>query len=107
MSSGNILTVTDVLNFLVSGIDKINLETELTASGLISTPARGGSKSGAGTIWTSPNTQYSVRIMTQPDGSSYARVYNNSPGGGAPAEQPLNASGKPGSRGDTHFILLP
>jgi len=106
MSSGNILTVTDVLNFLVSGIDKINLETELTASGWISTPARGGSKSGAGTIWTNPNTQYSVRIMTQPDGSSYARVYNG-PGGGAPAEQPLNASGKPGSRGDTHFILLP
>ena len=76
MSSGSILTVTDVLNFLVSGIDKTTLETELTASGWIFTPARGGSKSGAGTIWTSPNTQYSVRIMTQPDGSSYARVYN-------------------------------
>ncbi|MEZ2229612.1 MAG: hypothetical protein ACBR50_25490 [Microcoleus sp.] len=44
--------------------------------------------------------------MTQPDGLSYARVYNG-PGGGAPAEQPLNPSGKPGSRGDTHFILLP
>ena len=106
MSSGNILTVTDVLNFLVSGINKITLETELTASGWISTPARGDSKSGAGTIWTSPNTQYNVRMMTQPDGSSYARVYND-PRGCAPAEQPLNASEKPGSRGDTHFILLP
>lgn len=106
MSSGNILAVTDVLNFLVSGIDKITLETELTTSGWISTPARGGSKSGAGKIWTSPDTQYSVRIMTQPTGSSYARVYSG-PGGGAPGEQPLNSSGKPGSRGDTHFILLP
>ncbi|MEG3862620.1 hypothetical protein, partial [Microcoleus sp. herbarium12] len=48
----------------------------------------------------------SVRIMTQPDGSSYARVYSGA-GGGAPAEQPLNASEKPGSRADTHFILLP
>ncbi|MGL5061983.1 MAG: hypothetical protein ACRC62_18585 [Microcoleus sp.] len=67
MSSGNILTVTDVLNLLVSGIDKTTLETELTASGWISTPARGG----------------------------------------APGEQPLNSSGKPGSRADTHFILLP
>ena len=54
MSSGNILTVTDVLNFLVSGIHKITLEAELTASGWIFTPARGGSKSGAGTISDKP-----------------------------------------------------
>ncbi|EDX71003.1 hypothetical protein MC7420_6603 [Coleofasciculus chthonoplastes PCC 7420] len=44
--------------------------------------------------------------MTQRDGSSYVRVYNG-PGGGAPGEQPLNSSGKPGSRRDSHFILLP
>jgi hypothetical protein len=44
--------------------------------------------------------------MTKPDGSSYTRVYNG-PGGGAPGEQPLNALGKPGTRAETHFILLP
>jgi hypothetical protein len=106
MPSGNILTATDVLNLLVSGIDKTTLETELTASAWISTPARGGSKSGSGTICTCPNNQSSVRIMTKPDGSSYTRVYNG-PGGGAPGEQPLNALGQPGIRAETHFILLP
>jgi len=106
MSSGNILTAIDVLNQLVNGIDKTTLETELITSGWTSTPARGGSKSGQGTIWTSPNNQCSVRIMIQPNGLSYVRVYNG-PGGGDPGEQPLNASGKPGSRRDTHFILLP
>jgi hypothetical protein len=60
----------------------------------------------SGNIWTSPNNQCSVRIMTKPDGSSYARVYNGS-GGGAPGEQPLNAFGNPGTRAETHFILLP
>lgn len=106
MPSGNILTAADVLILLVRGIDKTTLETELTASAWISTLAKGGSKSGSGKIWTSPNNQCSVRIMTKPNGSSYARVYND-PGGGAPGEQPLNQSGKPGTRTDTHFILLP
>ncbi|OCR01301.1 hypothetical protein BCD67_12335 [Oscillatoriales cyanobacterium USR001] len=106
MPSGNILTAADVINLLISGIDKTTLENELTASAWISTPARGGSKSGGGKIWTSPNNQSSVRIMTKPDGSSYTRVYNG-PGGGAPGEQPLNALGKPGTRAETHFILLP
>jgi hypothetical protein len=106
MPSGNILSAADVLNLLVSRIDKTTLENELTASAWISTPARGGSKSGSGQIWTSPNNQCSVRIMTKPDGSSYTRVYNG-PGGGAPGEQPLNALGKPGTRAETHFILLP
>ncbi|MEG3929728.1 MULTISPECIES: hypothetical protein [unclassified Microcoleus] len=45
MPSGNILTAADVLNLLVSGIDKTTLENELTASAWISTPARGGSNS--------------------------------------------------------------
>jgi len=106
MPSGNILTAIDALNQLINGIDKTTLETELIASGWTSTPAQGGSKSGQGTIWTSVDTQCSVRIMTQRDGSSYVRVYNG-PGGGAPGEQPLNSSGKPGSRRDSHFILLP
>ncbi|MEH2268978.1 MAG: hypothetical protein V7K68_11165 [Nostoc sp.] len=106
MPSGNILTATDIINLIVGGIDKTTLETELTASNWISTPARGGSKSGSGTIWTSSNNQSSVRIMTKPDGSSYARVYNGS-GGGAPGEQPLNTFGQPGTRVETHFILLP
>jgi hypothetical protein len=75
MPSGNILTAADVLNLLVIGIDKTTLETELTVSVWISTLARGGSKSGGGKIWTSPNNQSSLRIMTKPDGSSYARVY--------------------------------
>ena len=44
--------------------------------------------------------------MTKPDGSSYTRVYNI-PGGGAPGEQSLNALGKPGSRAETHFNLIP
>ncbi len=106
MPSGNIITASDVLNFLITGIDKTTLATELTASGWISTTARGGSISGSGEIWTSPNNQYSIRIMTKPDGSSYSRVYNG-PGGGAPGEQPLNALGKPGTRAETHFNLLP
>lgn len=106
MPSGNILTAADVLNLLINGIDKTTLETELIASGWTSTPAQGGSKSGQGKIWTCPDNQCSVRIMTQPDGSSYVRVYNG-PGGGAPGEQPLNSSGKPGSHRETHFILLP
>lgn len=104
MPSSSILTATDVLNLLVSGIDKTTLETELTISGWTATPAVGGSKSGSGTIWSSPNATCSVRIMTKPDASSYARVYNG-PGGGAPGEQPLNALGKPGSRAVTHFLL--
>ncbi len=106
MPSGNILTATDVLNLLVSGIDKTTLETELTASGWTSIPARGGSQSGQGTIWTSRDLLWSVRIMTQPNNISYSRVYNG-PGGGAPGEQSLNALGKPGTRQETHFILLP
>ena len=106
MPSGKIVTAIDALNLLINGINKTTLETELIASGWISTPAQGGSKSGQGTIWTSPDAQWSVRIMTQPNGSSYVRVYNGS-GGGAPGEQPLNSSGKPGSRQKTHFILLP
>ena len=97
---------TDVLNLLVSRIDKTTLENKLTASAWISTLARGGSESGGGKIWTSPNNQSSVRIMTKPDGSSYTRVYNG-PGGGAPGEQPLNKLGKPGTRAETHFPLLP
>jgi len=106
MSSGNILSAIDVLNLLVSGIDKTTLETQLIADRWIPTPARGGSKSGQGIIWTSPDNLCSVRIMTKPDGSSYTRVYNG-PGGGAPGEQPLNALGKPGNRAETHFILIP
>lgn len=102
--SNKISTPTDVLTLLVNGIDKITLETELTTSGWTATPALGGSKSGSGTIWSSPNATCSVRIMTKPDGSSYARVYNG-PGGGVPGEQPLNALAKPGSRAETHFPL--
>ncbi|MCT7969814.1 hypothetical protein NG799_26215 [Laspinema sp. D1] len=106
MPSGNILTAIDVLNLLGKGIDKTTLEITLTASGWTSTLAQGGSKSGQGNIWTSPGHQCSVRIMSKPDGSCYARVYNG-PGGGAPGEQPLNAFGKPGTRGETHFSLIP
>lgn len=106
MPSSQILTAADVLNLLVSGIEKTSLEAKLTASGWTGTPARGGSKSGSGTIWSSPNATCSVRIMTQPDASSYARVYNG-PGGGAPGEQPLNLLAKPGSRTETHFPLIP
>lgn len=106
MRSGNTLTATDVLNLLVGGIDKTALETELAASGWTFALARGGSKSGQGKIWTNPSDRCSVRIMTKADGSSYARVYNG-PGGGAPGEQPLKASGQPGSRGETHFTLVP
>ncbi|TVP62317.1 MAG: hypothetical protein EA343_11390 [Nodularia sp. (in: Bacteria)] len=101
----DIFDAEDILNLLVSGINKTTLETELTASNWISTPARGGSKSGSGMIWTSPDNQSSMRIMTQSHGSSYARVYNG-PGGGAPGEQPLNAFGQPGTRAETHFNLL-
>jgi len=53
MSLGNILSAIDVLNLLVSGIDKTTLETQLIADRWIPTPARGGSKSGQGIIWTS------------------------------------------------------
>jgi hypothetical protein len=106
MSSGNIISATDIINLIVGGIDKTTLETKLTASNWISTSARGGSKSGSGTIWTSPNNQSSVRIMTKPDGSCYARGYNR-PGGDAPGEKALNAFGQPGTRVETHFILLP
>ncbi|NET91481.1 MAG: hypothetical protein F6K45_25945 [Kamptonema sp. SIO1D9] len=60
MSSGNILTAIDVLNLLVKGINKTTLEAEFTASGWTSTRARGGSKSGQGKIWTSPDRQCSV-----------------------------------------------
>jgi len=79
MSLGNILSAIDVLNLLVSGIDKTTLETQLIADRWIPTPARGGSKSGQGIIWTSPDNLCSVRIMTKPDGSSYTRVYNGPP----------------------------
>ena len=105
MASSKILTATEVLNLLVSGIDKTSLEAQLTTSGWAPTPARGGSKSGSGTIWSNPGATCSVRIMTKPDTSSYARVYNG-PGGGAPGEQPLNALAKPGSRTETHFPLI-
>ena len=88
--ASKIITATDVLILLVNGINKITLETELTRSGWTATPARGGSKSGSGTIWSSPNATCSVRIMTK-DVSSYARVYNG-PGGGAPGEQPVTYS---------------
>jgi hypothetical protein len=95
-----------VLDQIGSGVGKTNLETDLASSGWSSMPAAGGAKSGTGTIWTSPDGKSSVRVMTRPDGTSYARVYNG-PGGGAPGEQALNSSGKPGSRADTHFELTP
>lgn len=106
MPSSNIFTAKDVINLLVNGINKTRLEEKLTASGWTATPARGGSKSGSGTIWSSPNLQCSVRVMNKTDGSSYARVYNG-PGGGAPGEQALNPLAKPASRQETHFILIP
>ncbi|HAN73180.1 MAG TPA: hypothetical protein DCQ51_16970 [Planktothrix sp. UBA8407] len=105
MSSENLLTSTDVLHLLVKGIDKTTLEAKLSISSWTFTLAQGGSKSGQGKIWISPNSQCSVRIMTQPNGLSYVRVYNG-PGGGAPGEQPLNGLGKPGSRRETHFYLI-
>lgn len=105
MPPSNILTATDVINLLVSGINKTTLESQLAVSGWTATPARGGSKSGSGTIWSSPNLQCSVRVMNKPNGSSYARVYNG-PGGGAPGEQALNALAKPASRQETHFTLI-
>ncbi|WP_204103027.1 MULTISPECIES: hypothetical protein [Spirulina sp. CCY15215] len=104
MSSGTIKTAIDVLNLLVSHIDKTTLETELMNSGWIFAIAKGGTKSGTGKIWTSPDRQCSVRIMTKPDASSYARVYNGA-GGGAPGEPALNALGQPGNRTETHFFL--
>lgn len=104
MSSGTIKTAIDVLNLLVSGIDRTTLETEFINSGWTFAIARGGSKSGTGKIWTNPDRQCSVRIMTKSDGSSYARVYNGA-GGGAPGEQALNALGQPGNRRETHFLL--
>ena len=106
MSSETIKTAIDVLNLLVSSIDKTTLETELINSAWTFAIARGGSKSGTGKIWTSPDCQCSVRIMTKPDGSSYARVYNGA-GGGAPGEQALNALSQPGNRTETHFPLIP
>lgn len=99
-------TAKDVLDRIGSGAGKADLEADLASSGWTSGPAAGGAKSGVGLIWTSPNGTSSVRIMTRPDGTSYARVYNG-PGGGGPGEQALNASGKPGSRADTHFELAP
>jgi len=105
MPSGRLVTALDVLTLLIEGVDKTTLETELIASAWTAIAARGGSKSGQGHIWSSPGSQCSVRIMSQIDGSCYARVYNG-PGGGAPGEQPLNASGQPGTRGETHFLLI-
>jgi len=106
MSLGNTFTTADILALIGSGINKTDMEAELTASGWAQIPARGGSKSGSGWIWTSPDSKSSIRVMTRPDGSSYARVYNG-PGGGAPGEQALNLAGQPGIRSDTHFILPP
>ena len=59
-----------------SGTSKAVLQAQLEAAGWIKTLARGGSKSGAGWTYTDPRTGNTVRIMTRPDGNSYARMQN-------------------------------
>lgn len=105
MSSDRLITALDVLALLIEGIDQTTLETKLMASAWTAIAARGGSKSGQGHIWINPGSQCSVRIMSKPNGSCYARVYNG-PGGGGPGEQPLNELGQPGTRRETHFLLI-
>lgn len=105
MSSGNTFTAADLLSQIGSGISKTDLEAELTASGWTQTPEE-SQESGSGWIWTSPDSKCSIRVMTRPDASSYARVYNGL-GGGSPGEQALNLASQPGTGSDTHFLLPP
>lgn len=59
-----------------SGTSKAVLQAQLEAAGWIKTLARGGSKSGTGWTYTDPRTGNTMRIMTRPDGNSYARMQN-------------------------------
>lgn len=119
------------LELINGGISKTQLEARLIASGWYD--VHGGQNGNQRVIWTNPSLNESVRIMTDEQGSSYARVYNGPTGGGqwgsewdpnakngkggwTPAlvkgEQPLkldDTTGKvvTGSKGDTHPPLLP
>lgn len=119
------------LELIDRGISKTQLEARLIASGWYD--VHGGQNVNQRVIWTNPSLNESVRIMTDEQGSSYARVYNGPTGGGqwgsewnpnakngkggwtpplVKGEQPLkldDTTGKvvTGSKGDTHPPLLP
>jgi hypothetical protein len=58
------------------GTTKEDLVNALQQAGWTETAAQGGAKSGTGQIFTDPQTGDTVRVMTRPDGTSYARMQN-------------------------------
>ena len=127
-----ISTAEDVLGLIRNGISKTELEARLIASSWHDVHGQHEAKQRV--IWTNPSEtssrgkekglNTSVRIMTEEDGSSYARVYNGPTGGdikdrdgvvlldrqGKPiAAQALrlNENGKvvTGNNANTHFLL--
>lgn len=124
--SSKISDTQGVLELIKRGVSKTELEARLIASGWYD--VHGGLGSEQRVIWTNPSLEESVRIMTDEQGSSRARVFNGPTGGGrwgsewnpdakngkggwtsplVAGEQGLDLDGKPGSPDTTHHSLLP